>query len=98
MLKITELTVRLHIVPQRRAARGNGRFKNVTDFRHKPLGAAARYCMGASPGGNGGPKERFTNINISESGDDLLIEQRRLYRCPATFQRVPQCYGVEGVG
>jgi len=78
-LKLSRLAVRAPVVAQRRAARLNralehapGRVENEFRAARRPI--ARREWMHA------GNVQRLIDVDVSESGDEMLVEQERLHR------------------
>ena len=95
MLEIPEFAVGLRVIAQRRAAGGDGIVQNIANGHDQTLGPSPRYAGRFAPWRHAGPPQRLRHIDIAESGDDPLIEQRRLDRRRPPDQRRRQNRHVE---
>lgn len=101
MLEITELAVRLHMVTKARPAGGDGIVKDLSDgageaFRLRALGGHGN-AMGAAFGRDAGQEQAFTDIDVAEPGNHMLIEERRLDRGFFAPKRRRQGHAIETI-
>src|SRR5438105_949595 len=82
VLKAAELAVGAAVIAQRGAAGRNRVLQHRLDGSNEPLGigrrraGARRQRRGPAPRRQAGAVERLANVNVAETGHDLLVEQR----------------------
>ena len=80
MLEIAELTVGLDVIAQRRTSRRNGLGQNRPDRRNQALRPSPADRAGEPTRRQPRPEQCLTDVDITEAGNDPLIEQRRFDR------------------
>ena len=94
--------LRRGVVAQGRAAGGDGIVEDAADRSHQRLEpldavAAAGERRRDALGRQGGAVQRLAGIDIAETGDHALVEQRRFERGLATVETGSQVLGIEVV-
>ena len=94
MLEIAELAVGLTVVAQRRAAGFDGFLQHVADRRGQRARCGGRPALGVGEQRSGSGRadaravQRLADIDVAQSGDALLVEQRGFdWRARAGEQR-----------
>ena len=80
VLEIAQLPIRLNVVAERRSAGLDGLGQNRSNSRDEPVGASPADGCGEASRRHTGAEQRLADIDIAESGNDPLIEQRRFDR------------------
>src|SRR5476651_1207264 len=97
VLEIAELAGGLDVILKARPAGGDGAGQHLADRHDQPFGARARHRRGEAARRQPGPIERLGDIDIAETGDDTLVEQRRFDRRHLAGKRGGQARSVEFV-
>src|SRR5580700_3268329 len=95
MLEIAEFAIGLDIVAQRRSAGLDRIAQHRPDRRREFLSAGPGHGRGEAPRRQPGPIKRLADIDVTEPGDNLLVEQRRLERGHLASELLPQVASVE---
>ena len=80
VLEIAELSIGLDIVAQTGSACGDRLGQRGLYLRHQPSGPGARDGVGQAQRADAGAKQRLADIDIAQTGDVLLVQQRCLDR------------------
>ncbi len=88
MLEISKLAIRSRIIAQRRTAGFDRRAQHRLDRRNEPPRALARNRVRQSLGRNPRAEQRLADIDVAETRNDALIQQRGLDRRALAFQRL----------
>jgi hypothetical protein len=95
--EIAELAAGLGVVADRRAA-GLDRFgEDVLDRRHQPAERGSRDLAGFLVGPDMGAVERLADIDVTEPGDDPLVEQQHFHRGEAAGEGAREMTGGQVV-
>lgn len=90
-------TVSLHVVAQGRSSRGDGLFQNLRDGFRKGGAVFFRKGKSLSLGMNAAAEQRLTHIDISQTCNQLLVEERRFYRRTTVPEQICQCRPIHDV-
>lgn len=80
VLKIAQIAIRLPVIAQGRAARGDRIGQNLPDQRHQTGGLGPAQAAGAASGVDTGAEQHLADIDIAQPRHQMLIEQRGLDR------------------
>jgi len=97
MLEVPEFAIRLHVIPEGGATRGDRALQDIADRHREPFRPATLNRIGLTPRRKTGMVKSFADIDVAESCNDSLVQQSTLDRRTLALEGRGQDRSAEGV-
>ena len=86
MLKIAQFAIRLNMVAERGATGANRRLEDLANGHGQAIGTPTGDRPALAPRRDTGPEQRLGSVNITNAGDQTLVQKKRFDGRPAAAQ------------